>query len=282
MRSIPMSRTEGGFSLIELLVTITLVSSVLASAGGLLVTSRRSIDREIIRVEATQALRAVLDTLARDLRLGGACLPMNGDFVALSGNDAGVADSIVTRHGLVRLDLTCVRTALRTELLQAGSELAVDSADGFAPDMWVYIRHPNGTGEFFSITDAQAAVRTLHKSTTLSKDYPIGSGVYAVDQREYATDTADPTFPTLTIASNGAPPIPFAFGVEELDIQYQLARNCPACDVVDIPVTNAEWALVTEIDVGVTVRSRVADAEGQYFRRSGRIKAKPRNLLPPG
>jgi len=277
-----MSRTERGFSLIELLVTITLVSLVLGAAGGLVAVTRPSIEQENVRVETTQSLRATLDTLARDLRLGGACLPTNGTFVALSGTDAGVNDRIITRHGLVRSDLTCVRTALRTDLLANGTDLAVDSADGFAAGMWIYIRHPNGTGEFFSITGAQAAARTLQKSTTLSKDYPISSGVYAVDERTYATDTSDPTAPTFTVATNGGPALPFATGVEKLNIQYQLARNCPSCDVVDLPANDAEWALVTEIDVDVTVRSRVADARGQIFRRGGRIKAKPRNLLPPG
>ena len=277
-----MSRTEAGFSLVELLVTIALISLVLGAAGGLVAVARPSIEQENVRIETAQSLRATLDTLARDLRLGGACLPTNGTFVALSGSDAGVTDSIVTRHGLVQSDLTCVRTALRADLLANGTDLAVDSAAGFAAGMWIYIRHPNGTGEFFSITGAQAGARTLQKSTKLSKDYPISSGVYAVDERTYATDTSDPTAPTFTVATNGGPALPFASGVEKLNIQYQLARNCPSCDVVDLPVDDGEWALVTEIDVDVTVRSRVADARGQFFRRTGRIKAKPRNLLPPG
>jgi prepilin-type N-terminal cleavage/methylation domain-containing protein len=277
-----MSRTEAGLTLVELLVTMALISLVLGAAGGLVAVARPSIEQENVRIETTQALRATLDTLARDLRLGGACLPTNGAFVALSGSDAGVTDRIVTRHGLVQSDLTCVRTALRTDLLANGTDLAVDTAGGFAAGMWIYIRHPNGTGEFLTITGAQAAARTLQKSTTLSKDYPISSGVYAIDERTYATDTSDSTKPTFTVATNGGPALPFASGVEELDIQYQLARNCPACDVVDLPVNDGEWMLVTEIDVGVTVRSRVADAQGRFFRRTGRIKAKPRNLLPPG
>jgi len=277
-----MSRTEAGFSLVELLVTIALVSLVLGAAGGLVAVARPSIEQENLRIETAQSLRATLDTLARDLRLGGACLPTNGTFVALSGSDAGVNDRIVTRHGLVQSDLTCLRTALRTDLPANGTDLAVNSAAGFAAGMWIYIRHPNGTGEFFNITGAQAAAQTLQKSTALSKDYPISSGVYAIDERTYATDTSDPTLPTFTVATNGGPALPFASGVEELNIQYQLARNCPSCDVVDLPANDGEWMLVTEIDVDVTVRSRVADAQGHFFRRTGRIKAKPRNLLPPG
>ena len=277
-----MSHTEAGFSLVELLVTIALISLVLGAAGGLVAVARPSIEQENVRIETAQSLRATLDTLARDLRLGGACLPTNGSFVALSGSNTGVTDSIVTRHGLVQSDLTCVRTALRADLPAGGTDLAVDSAAGFAAGMWIYIRHPNGTGEFFSITGAQAAARTLQKGTALSKDYPISSGVYAVDERTYATDTSDPTAPTFTVATNGGPALPFASGVEALNIQYQLARNCPSCDIVDLPLNDAEWALVTEIDVDVTVRSHVADTSGQFFRRTGRIKAKPRNLLPPG
>ena len=278
MPSTRTSRTELGFSLIEALVAITLVSLVLAAAGGMLATSRNFVQQQILRIETTQALRATLDTLARDLRLGGACLPTTGSFLALSGTDAGTMDTVVTRHGIVQSDLSCVRTALTADLKASDTQLQVDTTAGFAPGMRIYIS--NGSGEFFTITDVDGTSKKLRKSTTLSTDYPSGSGIYAIDERGYAIDSSNAGLPVLTVASNGGSPTPFASGVERVNVQYQLARNCPACDVIDLPANDDEWGRVKQLYVGVTVRSRVKGIDGQYFRRSGQIKAKPRNLLP--
>ena len=280
MPSTPTSPTERGFSLIEALVAITLVSLVLAAAGGMMAASRNFVQQQILRIETLQALRATLDTLARDLRLGGACLPMTGSFVALSGVDEAATDSLVTRHGLIQSDQSCIRTTLIADLKASDTQLKVDSIAAFAPGMRIYIRHPNGTGEFFALTGVQPSDQTLQKSTTLTTDYPSTSGIYAIDERSYAIDTSRPSLPVLTVATNGSAPVPFAAGVENVNVQYQLARNCPACDVVDLPANDAEWALVKQLYVSVTVRSRVKGSDGQYFRRSGEIKAKPRNLLP--
>lgn len=278
MPSTRTSRTERGFSLIEALVAITLVSVVLAAAGGMMATSRNFVQQQILRIETTQALRATLDTLARDLRLGGACLPTTGSFLALSGTDAGTADTVVTRHGLIKSDLSCVSTALKTGLKASDTQLTVDTIAGFAPGMLVYIS--SGGGEFFTITGVQPSGSTLQKSTTLSTDYPIGSGVYAIDERRYAIDASNASMPVLTLTTNGGAPSAFASGVESVNVQYQLARNCPACDVVDLPANDDEWALVKQLYVTVGVRSRVQGSDGRYFRCSGQIKAKPRNLLP--
>jgi len=275
-----MSRTDSGFSLVEMLVALAIVSVVLAGAGGLLAASRVFAQRQTGRVEAMQSLRATLDALARDLRLGGACLPGNGSFVALAGTDGGTADTVTTRAGRVRADLTCIRTALRADLSATDSVLAVDSADGFDGGSWVYLRHPGGAGEFFSLSGARTDPHELTKGGALVRDYPAGSGVYAVEERTYAIDASAPDLPVLTIATDGGAPEPFASGVERLDVQYRLARNCPSCDQVSLPADEAEWWLVTELDVSVGVRGRSTEPGGGWFRQQGRIHAKPRNLLP--
>ncbi len=51
-------------------------------------------------IETTQAARAAADMIVRDLRLGGACLPVTGDFISLDGTNSGQTDTITTRTGL--------------------------------------------------------------------------------------------------------------------------------------------------------------------------------------
>ncbi|MFN8624439.1 MAG: hypothetical protein U0587_00390 [Candidatus Binatia bacterium] len=264
----------------ELLVGTMVMSLVLTTLTALFVASRNTIQQQILRVETLQALRATLDNLTRDLRLGGACLPTTGSLVALGGTNLANTDTIVSRAGLVDANLTCIVTTLHDPLPSTAGELTVEATTGFADGMRAYIRHPNGTGEFFTITHVDASASTLEKAGQSSQNYPVGSGVYAVDERTYAIDASNPSAPVLVLTKDGGTPTPFASGIEALGVQYELARNCPPCDVVDLPANDSEWMLVNEILVAVTARSRVPDRDGRYFRRVGRIAVKPRNLLP--
>jgi prepilin-type N-terminal cleavage/methylation domain-containing protein len=275
-----MSHAERGFSLVELLVTTAIVSSVLVAAGGLFVMSRNVMQDQILLVETQQGLRSTLERMARDLRLSGACLPSTGDFVILDATDSATEDSITTRTGLVRPNLSCVSTALSADMARTATTVPVGSSSGFTAGMRALIRNPNGTGESFTIT-AVPSETTIEKSGGWTQAYPATSGVFAVDERTYAVDTSNPALPVLTVAANGSAAVPFAFGVENLTIKYLLTRNCPACDIIDAPApASDDWRMVNEILISTTVRSRTPARNGQYIRLTGRISAKPRNLLP--
>lgn len=276
-----MSHGERGFSLVELLVATTIVSAVMAAVGGLFVTSRNFMQDQSLLIETQQGLRSTLEAMARDLRLGGACLPITGDFVVLDGTDSATTDSITTRTGLVRPNLSCVSTALSADMAKNVTQLQVGSSDGFTVGMRALIRHAgNGTGESFTIT-AIPGPTTIQKSGAWTQDYPKNSGVYAIDERTYAVDTSNSALPVLTVASNGGPAVPFAYGVENLAIKYQLSRNCPPCDIIDAPApADNQWRIVNQILITATARSRTPARNAQYIRLTERISAKPRNLLP--
>jgi hypothetical protein len=264
---------------VELLVATTVMLAVLGTTGVFLATSRTRIQDQILRVETLQGLRSAMDTMVRDLRLGGACLPLTGDFITLDSVNS-TTDQIFTRTGLVRPNQSCVRTALSADITASDPQLPVEAASGFQANMRAYIRHPNGTGEVFSITGVNTSTNVLTKSGALSQAYPATSGVYALDERMYIVDTSNPALPVLTLGVNGAAPVPFAFGIENLTLRYQLARNCPACDVVDLPASDTEFALVNQIFITLTARSLKVGSDGQYYRVSRTVAAKPRNLLP--
>jgi hypothetical protein len=63
-------------------------------------------------------------------------------------------------------------------------------------------------------------------------------------------------------------------------VRYQLQRNCPPCDVIDAPSSNAEWSIVDTVLLSVTARSERPDQSGTYYRRTVAVNVKPRNLLP--
>lgn len=255
--------------------------AAMAAGAAFFVSTRNTIQDQIIQIETTQGLRAAVDSIVRDLRLAGACLPVTGNFIVLDARN-GATDQITTRTGLVRPNRTCVRTVLTADVTATTSQLPVQSAAGFRSSMRVYINNGSNTaGEVVTLTDVSTGSNTLTKSTALSQGYLAGSGVYGIDERSYAIDTSNPALPVLTMAINGAAPIPFGNGIENLQVQYQLARNCATtCDVVDLPVDDSEFALVNQIYITLSARSRTTQRNGQYFRISRTATAKPRNLLP--
>ncbi len=286
MPSTPMSHAEGGFSLIEMMVATAVMSLGLALAGALFVASRNALSDEIIRQETLQGLRATLDTLERDLRLGGACLPTTGnDFPPLAGSNAGSLDGVTTRTALVRSDLTCIQSTIKasspaTGIVAGTATLPLQSVGGFVAGQRAYIRGSSNSGEYFNITGVSDSSNQLTITPALQNAYLNGSGVWAVDERVYNINTTTyAPMTVLTVAANGARAVPFAYGVQAVNVQYQLASNCPPCDVVDLP-SAAQWPLVNQLFVSVTMKSQKPLSTGQYYTATGSIGAKPRNLLP--
>ncbi len=277
-------RRQAGYSLIELIVGIGVLATAMATTTGLFVASRNFMMDQELQLETTQAARATLDMMVRDLRLGGACLPVNGDFVSVDGTNSSTHDEITTRTGLIRPDLSCVGTAVTSPAggVQGDQTLTVGRADGFEVGMRGYIRNTAGTGEFFKVTSVDKTNNTLGITPGLSTDYPFTSGVYAIDERRYLISNWDGTNNALYVEMDNDPGtiMPFAIGVEGLDITYQLNRNCPPCDVVQIPADDSEWATVQQIFLTVTARSLRTNRAGQYYHRTMTVGVKPRNLLP--
>ena len=281
-----MSHAERGFSAVEMMAAITVMSLALSVAGGFFVANRNALADEMARQETLQGLRAALDTLERDLRLGGACLPTTGnDFPPLAGSNSGTLDGVTTRTALVRSDLTCIQSTIQatspaTGIALGATTLPLQSVSGFAVGQRAYIRGSTNSGEYFNITAVNTSTNKLTIASGLGSAYLNGSGVWAVDERVYSIDST--TYSPLTviaIAANGAPATPFAYGVQSVNVQYQLISNCPACDVVDLP-SATQWALVNQLYLTVTMQSLSKLSNGQFYTVTGKIGIKPRNLLP--
>ncbi len=152
-------------------------------------------------------------------------------------------------------------------MTKAGGVVAVESTEGFAAGMRAYIRGPAGTGEYFDVTSVISPTQ-LGKSQTLTQDYPETSGVYAIDERRFFLQnfvTSNGPLPELQMQIGNQAPQSFAVGIEKLNIRYQLRRNCPPCDVVDLPADNSEWSIVEEVLLNVTARSELPDANGNLL-----------------
>lgn len=252
----------------------------MAATSGLFLAGRNFMRDQTLEVETTQAARATIDLLLRELRLGGACLPVTGDFISLDGTNVGTRDTIVSRTGLTRPDLSCIRTTSTGALSSGATSIPLQSINGFTTGRRGYIRSGAGVGEFFDIVGVNTGTKTLTITPSLSTDYATDAGVYEVDERSFRINNTDPLHPALEMQVDGKAPSKLATGIEKLNIQYQLRRNCPSCDVVDIPTSDPEWAIVEQVFLEVTARSDRPGPSGDYYRRTIRVGVKPRNLLP--
>jgi hypothetical protein len=263
---------------------ILLMGLAVIATSGMFVASKHHMRMQAREIETTQAARAAIDMIVRDLRLGGACLPVTGDFISLEGDNNAEEDEIITRTGLTRPDLSCIRSTvpLDMEVVATDSVVPVFSSEGFEAGMRGYLRHPDGTGEYFDIVGVSGPTE-LSKGTTLSRNYPQTSGVYAIDERRFYINwwpSPRGLQPELMIQVGSTDPASFAVGIEKLNVRYQLRENCPPCTVTDLPDDNAEWSVVEKVLIDITARSELPDPDGVYYRRTVSVGVKPRNLLP--
>jgi prepilin-type N-terminal cleavage/methylation domain-containing protein len=270
---------RAGFSLIELLVTIGVSGVTLASVVTFYANHSRQMRQHAFRLESQQALRASLDAMTRDLRLAGACLPMNGQFISLAGANAAGGDSVTVRTGMVRNNMSCILASTTVEAAIGATSVEVDNANGFTADMLVYLRAANGAGELSAITGVGG--NTISFADAAQQAYGVGSGVYAIDERTYTLDTSDPDVPVLTLTINRGAPQAFAAGVSDLQVRYVLNQNCPTCTTVDLPATGADWQLVNSVVVTATVQTVGGVRPEDEATIVASSTAKPRNLLPP-
>lgn len=272
---------QRGFSLIEMLVALVLTGIAMAlfvRDFGFTVQTRHEMD---LVIETQQALHATQAFLTQELRQAGACLPANGEFLALSATDGGTIDEVSIRIGVVdRQNLNCLATVLTNDANATDNTLSVQDAAGFEPGQWIYVTRVGGKGSSFRVSASGTAPGAdwIEVAGALGDDYVTGGGVYGIEERTYAVQTIGGV-PVLTLSIDGHAAQPLVAGVEGFDIRYRL-DPCPPCVEIDEPSTSTEWRQVREVVLSVVARSTTAKPRGGgYVRVSGTTSIRPRNFL---
>lgn len=265
-----------GFGTVELLVAITVTALGITLASGLMLAGRAHIRKQQKELEATHAARASLEAILRELRLGGACLPETGDFIALEAVDGGDLDEITARFGITsESDMTCTQTTVSAAIAGSATTVPVDSTDGFSAGDLAYLRNTDGGGEYFVVTSVDTSAGTLGTDRALTDAYPATSGVYAIEERRFWIDEPDSSPPRLMMQVDGGLPQPFAIGVEKLNVEFELSDGT----LIDEPGDDQTWRSIRQLHLTVSARSLSADLEGKYTHRELSVRIKPRNLI---
>jgi len=267
-----------GFTLIELLVAMTISSIVMGVFVKLMLSTTRYRREVEARLETHQGLKAAIDALTRDLRLAGSCMPAGNDFLAISGVDSQTTDQIGVHIGEL-FEGGCVNSTVTATVAAGTTQIFVANAVGFRAGQRVYLIHPDTFGEFQTVRSVDAGNNSLVISPGVARDYPVPTGVWAMQQRDYSImSILGP--PRLMLGIDGARPQPMALGISRLDVRYRLRENCPPCTEVALPADAAEWRLVTDVLIDLTARSASPVAPGTFYTITEQIRVKPRNLLP--
>jgi prepilin-type N-terminal cleavage/methylation domain-containing protein len=286
-----------GFSLIETLVSIVIAAVVSATVVQFLLSSSRYHQEESVRLEVNQGLRATLDALVRDVRIAGSCLSEVLTIVKpLEAKNSGTRDEITLRIGLttaadtdtagnLRSPPVCIRTSTIADFPTNTRFVNVSNTQNFLRDMRVHLVRPNGdAGQEFTIVNVTSLTR-LELDRPPAEVFPgtVNTGitnVYAFQERRYRILEAVLGTPKLFLTINDGTEYPQATGIERLDVSYRMQRNCPPCDTTAEP-TAAELKLVTDVVMDVEASLPGALRSGVPFRIAEKVRAKPRNLLPP-
>lgn len=272
--STPRSHRNSGFGTIELLVSFAVVALGIAFATGMILAGKGHTRRQERELETTQVGRSALDAILRELRLSGACLPETGEFIALDAIEGGQRDEVITRYGLTSDHLNCIQTTTTAAAVAGDASITVADVGDLVSGMTVYLRHTNGAGEYFNVTDVDTATLRLTLDRPAAFAYPPTSGLYAIDERRFFIDaTAGEPRLMLQVGRHAAQP--FAIGIERLDIRYEAADGTE----VQVPADHRQWRSIRQIHVALTARSVATAAGGEPFRRHFQVTIQPRNLI---
>lgn len=294
-RSLPSS--ADGFSLVELLVSMSVMLAITAATLSLSVSTRGVYEADEARTQLNQKLRSALDIIANDLRQAGERLP--GDFPAIEIIDggAGVPDRIVVRRGLLDVVLPLcadhigsdpnVFVAATATPPPGCTPLADDDGDGFPDNIgnWrtarlaaggtlrAYIYDPvSRNGEYFDYTNEDAATLSIRRGDAIgwAHDYLVVnlSRIYILEERTYTLSGT-----TLQLTIDGTPTtLDIVDSIDDLQALVNLQDGTTQASLGTADL----WAQLASIEVSLVGVGRHRDAP---LVRELSTAVFPRNVL---
>lgn len=264
-----LAGSAAGFSLIEVMLALFLTAVLTAAMFKVYNNQHHAWMIEDSVIEMQQNARAAIDELTRQLRMVGNSLP-NG-MEPFAGHDTN-PDTIVIYYKGVTCD-----APLEHAMPQPSAELRCDGHDisCFYDGQRAYIYDPFAeTGEFFTITQVQTGSSHIqHNLAQLSKAYPKGSIIMAIEEVKFYVDRADTLHPKLMVKILNNPPQIYAENITDLQFNYVLKNGMVLAEptlVRDVRQINIELSARTanrDIDFqGMPYRHR--NYESQVYLRN--------------
>jgi prepilin-type N-terminal cleavage/methylation domain-containing protein len=192
-----------GFSLIELLIALTISALVCASLAVVVTPARAAFEVTPAEIDLQQRGRSAVEVIVQAIRAAGADAVASEEFGSLSGVIPAVilwdidADGRFTRLKVIAHRINAAQGVLDRH--QAGPSgalaLALDRCPsaavvcGFARDTTALIADGSGRFDLFTVATADAATHRITARRSLSAAYAAGSFVLEVDVYTFQLDT---------------------------------------------------------------------------------------------
>jgi prepilin-type N-terminal cleavage/methylation domain-containing protein len=214
-------RGRAGFSLIELMVAMAILSVIVAHAVHFLIVQRRSSVHQEATVDAQQQARAALDLMSREIMLAGSGMPMDEPALKVMEEDrieflaslAGAAARLrePALPGQEDLSVTYLRNSGK---FRKGKTLLLCSAE--------YCEWHRLAGD--------GSAGSVRLAEPIGRPFPGGSDLKVINRVRYDLKSMDSDngYKLMRNVDGGSNPV--AEGVESLSIEYLDNDGLPAGD----------------------------------------------------
>ena len=283
---------ERGFTLLELLVTGTLLLILGGMTASSILVIKRLYSEDSARKQVNQSLRGTLDIIGTDIRVGGESLPMA--FPAFQVADGGEGpDELVVRRSLIS-EVLKVCEKIQNNTAEPHVYFAVDfvtpgcifgdNTHNF--ETWRAYRQSqgglvrayifnlsSGLGEFFNYVDEDTTghkYRIWRDGGKWENDYDVeASAVYLLEEWKYRVRDG-----VLEVVSGGDQSNSFKVMLDVVDFQISVGMN-DGTTKTSFSSTD-DWTSVRYVEVFLSALQRVGS---RSMRRSLRSRFFPRNVL---
>ena len=227
---------HAGYGLVEMMITLTIMTVVLGVVFFALNRSQRQTTRLTNVAEERQMARTAIQLLEREARMAGS----GWGRTAINGNGFTLHAINPKFGGLAKSDsLTMVgawqaNTTLTAAMTTSSTAFTVSNATGFKANDLVLITDKDGrTADLFQVTSINASVISHATSSSYndaggrsnfppSGGYPAGSPLYKVTMSTYYFDSTTYHRPALMRSEVGQSPQIVAYNVNGFHVWYQL------------------------------------------------------------
>ncbi len=289
----PQADSEAGFTLLEALVALLLVSVVMSIAVGHILFIHETYFKDLERTQVNSNLRSALDILSMNIRQAGENLQSSFPAVVVDDGGTGVPDVLRLRRNRLTAVLTLCQdiSAGETDIPVSRSDLSVSACvnanvlssytafeslladDGGTSTVYVYDR-VNNVGEFleFSGTNISLDQKYLNTSAT-TNDYPaLTTAIYMLEEFRFEVNQTDNLL-VLERDGDTTEELTVAFEVTNLSVQLVMDDGVYLDELLPDDSTY-DWKNIRKVAVELSSQSTWKGStfeltlSGQYFPRN--------------
>jgi prepilin-type N-terminal cleavage/methylation domain-containing protein len=223
-----------GFTLVELLVALTITLLVAGALAATAPAARAAFDRVPSELEMQQRGRVVIDVLTQALRAAERVSLGDLDEDGRSAELTVVTPIVNPAQGILSIDQAVPGGSMTLGVTACPS---VKDLCGFVKGTVAIVTDGSGDYDVFIVASVDAAMRRITPADVLSRAYPAGSRVIEVEQNSFGLDEqADGSFALVrTTAAGAVQPIAdavlsLAFTVEGDRVDAQLTMRAATDD----------------------------------------------------